>query len=304
MLMDDTLDPLDELVSAYLDDEVTPAERARVETDPELLARVTALRAVSDQVRAVEPVLAGDRDDAVAAALAAFELPLTVTPPVLAPPVPVPADELAERRVVRERRASRSWRWVGAAAAVAALGVGVGQLDFGGADLDTAADMAADTSDDQSVAAAAEARTDAGSAETTAKDGETISEIGGAADVEMAESGDAADTTTAAASAEEDDAVATFSVAVPVLATDDELRTYARSAVEAQRGAGAETSAPPAAVEPGGVGACPDLTWAVLGPVVWQGVDGVAYVVPDLAAPTDVLVVGTDCMVLVQLTLD
>jgi hypothetical protein len=104
--------------------------------------------------------------------------------------------------------------------------------------------------------------------------------------------------------AEGDDAAATFSVSVPVLATDDELRVYARSAVDAQLGAATETSAPPAAIEPGGVGACPDLTWAVLGPVVWQGVDGIAYVVPDLAAPTDVLVVGTDCKVLVQLTLD
>jgi hypothetical protein len=46
MTMDvDGMDPLDELASAYLDDEVTPTERARVEGDPMLLQRVEALRA-------------------------------------------------------------------------------------------------------------------------------------------------------------------------------------------------------------------------------------------------------------------
>jgi hypothetical protein len=41
-------DELDELISAYLDGEVTPEERARVEEDPQLLARVDELRSVVD----------------------------------------------------------------------------------------------------------------------------------------------------------------------------------------------------------------------------------------------------------------
>lgn len=50
-------DPLDrdELVAAYLDGEVTPAERAMVEADRDLVERATILRQVADMV--AEPVL-------------------------------------------------------------------------------------------------------------------------------------------------------------------------------------------------------------------------------------------------------
>jgi len=51
------LDPTarDELVSAFLDGEATPAERTQIEGDPELLERATELRSVADLV--AEPVL-------------------------------------------------------------------------------------------------------------------------------------------------------------------------------------------------------------------------------------------------------
>jgi hypothetical protein len=68
-------DDFDELASAYLDGEVTPGERARVEADPDLLARVSELRAVRSALAAplVQPdarvrerVLASARAEAVA----------------------------------------------------------------------------------------------------------------------------------------------------------------------------------------------------------------------------------------------
>jgi hypothetical protein len=47
---------LDELASAYLDDEATAEERARVEADPDLLARVERMREVAAAVRGgIEP---------------------------------------------------------------------------------------------------------------------------------------------------------------------------------------------------------------------------------------------------------
>src|SRR5262245_30967997 len=64
--------PRDELASAYLDGEATPDERAAVERDATLLARVEELRAVRRVLAApVPPRPAADVDAAVAAALAA-----------------------------------------------------------------------------------------------------------------------------------------------------------------------------------------------------------------------------------------
>jgi hypothetical protein len=60
----------DELASAYLDDAATVEERARVEADPTLLARVEAFRSVRDALGA--PVVApttAERDAAIHAAL-------------------------------------------------------------------------------------------------------------------------------------------------------------------------------------------------------------------------------------------
>jgi putative zinc finger protein len=62
--MTDDPTELHDLASAYLDDEVSAEERARVEADPELLARVEQLRRVSEAVGREVPPL----DDAEAAA--------------------------------------------------------------------------------------------------------------------------------------------------------------------------------------------------------------------------------------------
>jgi hypothetical protein len=61
--------PDDELVSAVLDGEATPEERARVEADPELSARLTEFTAVRDAVaEPVAPPSDATRERAIAAA--------------------------------------------------------------------------------------------------------------------------------------------------------------------------------------------------------------------------------------------
>ena len=57
--------------SAYLDGELSDDDRARVETDPDVMAVVTRFEAIRDQVRAVDPLDDARRDRFVAAALAA-----------------------------------------------------------------------------------------------------------------------------------------------------------------------------------------------------------------------------------------
>lgn len=101
-------DPLDDLASAHLDGATTPEEAARVQAEPELGARVEALRAVRTALAATAPADGGRREQAIAAALTAYDDERTVTPLTA---------------VVSRRRgpAQRSWRVVGAAAAAAAL---------------------------------------------------------------------------------------------------------------------------------------------------------------------------------------
>lgn len=103
-----------ELASAYLDDEVTDAERARVETSPELLQLVEQMRSVRDSVGATGPPSAATRDAAVAAALAAFDAQQIPAPP----PNVVPIER------------SGRWRWrhglgVAAAAVVVVAGIAI-----------------------------------------------------------------------------------------------------------------------------------------------------------------------------------
>jgi hypothetical protein len=69
--MTDAFRPDDEIVSAVLDGEATPEERARVEADPVLAARLAELTAVRDAVAApVTPPAADLRERAIAAAMA------------------------------------------------------------------------------------------------------------------------------------------------------------------------------------------------------------------------------------------
>jgi hypothetical protein len=100
----------DEMVSAHLDGEATPAEVARIEADPALLARSAELRAVAAAVgRPVEPPPADVRDRQIEAALAAFRRP------DLAPV------DLGAERDLRTRHRRRLWAVSVAAALLVAL---------------------------------------------------------------------------------------------------------------------------------------------------------------------------------------
>ena len=78
--MSDSFPPDDELISAYLDGEVTETERAAIESDEHSMALVARLRVVQEAVAApVEPLDDTDRDRILAAALAASDTSATVT---------------------------------------------------------------------------------------------------------------------------------------------------------------------------------------------------------------------------------
>lgn len=70
---DDTFDPRHELASAYLDDEATSDERARLEDAPELLALAEEYARVRAALADVEPASADARERAVSVALAEFD---------------------------------------------------------------------------------------------------------------------------------------------------------------------------------------------------------------------------------------
>ena len=132
----------DELISAYLDGEATPAEVAEVEADDALLARAEQLRAVRDAVAApVTPPAADQRDQLISAALAVAD-----------------ASDAArhEAKVVPLHRPRRVLLAVAAAAILLAAVVSAG-LIAGRDDRDTF-DMAAESS--TAAPAAAEAPMD------------------------------------------------------------------------------------------------------------------------------------------------
>ena len=181
---------LDELASAYLDDEVTADERAAIEANPRALARVAALRAVRVTLQADVGEVDDDRlEAALATALAAHRVApggastATVGPeagpsgdPSTGAPVEPPVDLAAARR----RHAGRIWKPVLAVAGAAAIGVGaisgVANLAADGGGDDSASELAvplaasdaastdtnADLADDDAAGGAAPAASEAG----------------------------------------------------------------------------------------------------------------------------------------------
>ena len=307
-------DFLDELASAYLDGEVTPEERAQVEADPELLARV-------ERLRGVRVLLAGDVDlldssgfdEMRLRALAALdEEPVEAGVPAAAAATSLDA--------ARQRRASRIWKPLAAVAGAAAIGVaaisGVANLS---AD-DNSSDQST-TASEETFAASAEAATAAddeaakeaaggGSAADSAAPAETIGEIGGGADVEggsplAADTGAAEISAAAPAGAPETTAAAAEEAATPpqstiitarvALSTEDEVVAVA---ADARNQLAAGMSPAPSSSE------CPELglRWDV---VVWRGTPADLYLdVEPGASDADVAIVATeDCTVLLSVTL-
>ncbi|MGE0511995.1 MAG: hypothetical protein AB7Q42_24045 [Acidimicrobiia bacterium] len=294
---------LDELASAYLDDEVTADERAAIEASPSLLARVEAMRTVrialqSDLDRLDEARLA----DALAAAMAVFDADLGERDRAPAStPAPAPADLAG----ARSRRAGRVWRPVLAIAGAAALGVaaisGVANLTAANDDDSSATEAAIPltASDDAEAAktspAEAEAADDAAAGGADASR-ETISEIGvgdvdsapfvsSEPDVEASEEATSAATATQSA------------FDAPALTTEQQLVAFAAGVERSVESTPAPTAAADGAV-------CADLGTRVSA-VVWQGTPGELYVSerPDAGSPATATVATVDCVIIVSVAL-
>ena len=224
----------DELASAYLDGEATPAEIAEVEASDALLARVEEFRALRDAV--AEPVapLPQDRQDdligaALDAALGAAE-----------------AEEAAraEAKVVPLRRPQRLLLAMAAVVVLLAAVVGTGLIaSRGGDDFDESATLATampesaagtDTADD---AAPAEEEPMAAMDITTAD--EATAEEEPMADMEMAAEAPMAD----------DDAMADMEMAAEAPMAEEERRSESAEAMEATEAAAAATAEAAAAEE-------------------------------------------------------
>ena len=103
------LDELGELASAHLDGVSTAEEAARVDADPEIQARMTAMGRIRQVMATPPPHSRQHREGAIAAALAAYDEEANPTPDV----TPVTSRTWGRTPIV--------WRVVGVAAAVALL---------------------------------------------------------------------------------------------------------------------------------------------------------------------------------------
>jgi hypothetical protein len=292
MTASDQHPPDDELVSAVLDGEAGDDERARVEGDPVLRARLEELRSVRRAVAAAppppDPVA---RERALAAALQgwteAADVPTAKPVPVPAPPAPIP---LVGRR--------RSRAWIGAAA-VAAVALGlVGGLvatrsDRSGSDsTDTGAAIAeADTGAEPDEAASdqtlAAATTEAAGGGTAGGADAATTTAGGA-------TGAGGATTTAAAPA--------FGGASPPhfgeISSADELRAILSTT---ERSSGGSVAGPSPSTTPAASG-CSLPGYEFVATATWQGVSAVVLV--SDAPPAVAVVVRADgCQRLAEVAL-
>lgn len=156
--MNDDLTPL---ASAYLDGDVTSAERAQVEDSAELTAEVERLRQVRALIRADEPPAISVRERHLAAALDAWDrlpdvervaavrdqTPAGVDPAAAAAAstVSAPPTSLAARRNAR----NRTWMMAAAAGLIVVLGGGIVLTSLNG-------DSSDDTADDAPLGAVAD----------------------------------------------------------------------------------------------------------------------------------------------------
>ena len=107
----------DELASAYLDDELDPAERATAAADPEVMATVESFARVRSALGEVGPVAGSAKNAALSAALAEFD-GLHIAGAATAPMATVTS-------LQSRRRVYRALTSVAAAVAILAIGVAV-----------------------------------------------------------------------------------------------------------------------------------------------------------------------------------
>ena len=156
----------DELVSAYLDGEATPAEIAEVEQDDALMARVELLRSVRDVVAApVAPMPAERRDQMISAALAVADAENT---------------QRRETRIVPVRQRRETLLAVAAAAILLAAVVSAGLIASRGGD------ESAEMADEATAAPDAGVMAEAAPADTAAPAEAAMAMADDSADYEMA----------------------------------------------------------------------------------------------------------------------
>lgn len=104
-------DDLDELASAFVDNEASPQESAAVREDERLLARVEQFAEVREELSRSRPSLgAGRRDELLSAALSAFDESRATTEAPSAPtggPAPTAVYDLTSQASRRDRMAAR-----------------------------------------------------------------------------------------------------------------------------------------------------------------------------------------------------
>ena len=138
--MNDNTDALDELVSRYLDAEVTADETARVESDPELLARADTMRAAIEAIAAPIDIPMIDLEQRRTIALDARSTSTGIT-------------DLSAARALRIERRNR---FVAVAAAVVLLAVAftaIQRADLDDDDQDGVATESTDSAGDSDAAA-------------------------------------------------------------------------------------------------------------------------------------------------------
>lgn len=135
-------DPTDDdlLASLYLDGEATPAERAKVEADPELMRLVEAFASTAESMGAVAPPAELSRVQ-IAAALDLFDEQHAEKRAGAATSAPAAeVRSLADRREQKTQRALPTWLGAAAAAVLVIGGLGFAASTLGGGDdSDTAA---------------------------------------------------------------------------------------------------------------------------------------------------------------------
>ena len=133
--MNDNTDAFDELVSRYLDAEVTPDEAARVESDPKLLARADAMRSAIEAIAAPVDIPMLDLDHQRTIALDASSTSTGIT----------------DLSAARARRIERRNRFVAVAAAVLLLAVAFTAIQRADLHDDDQGDVATESTDSDAV---------------------------------------------------------------------------------------------------------------------------------------------------------
>jgi hypothetical protein len=267
-MTDNSPTPDDELASAYLDDDADDAERALVESNPDLLARADRLAGIRRALAATQPVPdPTQRDEHIANALAMLDVAAPIS--------------LADRRDQRLRRRLAA---LSAAAAIVAV-VGVLAVASNRRDHDSLGSTAGQSAATTVNASGADSKSDVAEGATTIVGPSATTASGGAVPAPMA-------TTPAAAGPPTTPASAPTFAAGPDLGFIDE-----NSAPEVLRNAGDHAvPPPPACAVPAGT--------RYVGTATYAGTPVFAFVTaPDAPEQRGVLLDTRTCTVVADLRL-